>query len=113
MVHHLVADNARGRFWPVLVDVVAKVSQAGVPARDQHFGNAIQCITNLAKELVFGAHTAVMLACELEVLVQLLLDHLFAPELQHGLACCCHLRLILRKVKEKDSERAALSLCGF
>jgi hypothetical protein len=67
----------------VLVCVSPEVRQPGVPACDKHFGDAVQRIADLAEEFVFGAHAAVVSAGELQVLVHLVLHHLFGGELQN------------------------------
>ena len=83
MVHHLVADHVFGRQRPVLVHEVPEVSQPDMAAHYQHLSDAIQRITDLAEELMFGAHTTAMLTRELQVLVHLALHHLFGRELQN------------------------------
>ena len=52
-------------------------------ACDQHFGDAIECIADLAQEFAFGAHAAAVSARELQVLVHTVVDYLFRFELQN------------------------------
>ncbi len=98
MVHYVAADDALRSQRPVHVHTVPEVGQLGVAADHQHFSNAVECITNLAEELVLGAHVAAVLARELQVLVYLALHHRFGAELQQ----LCRLM-----IDERDGVKAA------
>ena len=83
MVDHFVANDALAGLRPVLVDVVFEVSQTGVAADDQHFGNAVECVADLAKELVLAAHITVVLTGEFSMFVDFLFHYMIRVELQH------------------------------
>ena len=83
MVDHFVANDARRGLRTVLVDIVAKVGEAGVPAGHQHFGDAVERVADLAEELVFRANAAVMPASEMPMLMHFALHDLLGAELKY------------------------------
>jgi hypothetical protein len=83
MVDHFVADDACRGQGPVLVDVVPEVGDSRAAAGHQHLGDAFHRIADRPEELVLVAYAARVLAREMQVLVDLALDHLLRIELQH------------------------------
>ena len=67
----------------VLLDKVPATRQTPVPACDQHLGDAFECIADLAEEHVLRAHTAGVLARQMQMLVNLALPGVFGAKLHH------------------------------
>jgi hypothetical protein len=81
VIYHFVIDDALGCQRAMFGNEIPEVGQSRMTTDHQHLGDSVECVTGLAEEFMFGPHTAVMLACELEMLVHLTLDYKHGIEL--------------------------------